>query len=52
MWLLRCKIALWLTGVQQWVSHIADEITIDGDWTKYDAWAKKRGHYDWLNERE
>lgn len=50
MWLVRCKLAMWLDGLKDRIDSLAQRVGPNGyhGWEKWDAYAKRRGYHDWL----
>ncbi len=43
MWLVRCKLAMWLDGIKDRVDDLAERVAPDSyeGWRKYELWDKK-----------
>jgi hypothetical protein len=49
--LFRCRLAMWLDGMKDRIDEIAERVSPEWEvWERYDGWARKRGHYDWMDE--
>ena len=49
MWFLRCTLAMWLEGLKGGIDALAKKVSPPtAAWDRYDAWAGKRGLYDWF----
>jgi len=49
--ILRARFACWLDGKKDRLDDLIKWIEPDSaGWQRYDAWAKKRGYYDWITK--